>query len=266
MVEQNCWVQQDDPSPFLYHGNGDTGVLLLHGFGGTPREMSRVGRYLHARNTTVYAPLLPGHGTSLAEINKCTWHDWTAATQTAFLQLKETCNNVFIAGFSMGSFLALWQAIQTKQNVHLSGLILYSPALMVADWRIVLTPVMRFFIKSISKKGTSDLRDSTANVLLGGYDRYPVGAAAEIYKLQRYVRSHLQHITAPTCVIYSVLDQSIHPRSGQYTVQQLSRVVPVEAMVLYGSGHAIVVDQEWEQVAEQTYKFIRHEMINNTPS
>lgn len=247
---------QENPSPFVYNGSGDIGVLLLHGFGGTPREMEPLGKYLHEREITVHAPLLPGHGSSMADMNRHSWYDWTAATSQAFKALQKSCNSVFVAGFSMGALLALWLAINTAE---IGGLILYSPALKAADWRITLTPFLRHFIKSIPKTGKSDLTNPTAEHLLGGFPRYPVCAAAELYKLQRFVVPRMHRISTPACVVYSVFDQSIHPRSGVETVQKLSKVVPVETMVIYGSGHAVVVDAEWEDVARQTYKFIQNQ-------
>ena len=254
MPKENYWVHQEDPSPFHLAGNGDVGVLLLHGFAGTPREMSPLGQFLNQRGITVHAPLLPGHGTTVADMNLCTWHDWTLATQQAFGLLKQMCDRVFVAGFSMGSLLATWLAIQ---GVPIAGLVLYSPAIKVADWRIVLTPLLKHFAKSITKSKESDLKDPNAEQLLGGFERYPVPAAAELYKLQRYVRANQHKISSPACVIYSVHDRSIHPRSGQTTVKELSKVIPVETMVLYDSGHAVVVDKEWEKVAEETLLFIQ---------
>ena len=55
-----------DPSPFLLEG-GRVGVLLIHGFTGSPPEMRLIGEYLHQRGFTVAAPLLPGHGTVIVE-------------------------------------------------------------------------------------------------------------------------------------------------------------------------------------------------------
>ncbi|TFG69725.1 MAG: alpha/beta fold hydrolase, partial [Anaerolineales bacterium] len=252
--DENCLVLQEDPTPFHFRGNGEIGVLLLHGFGGTPREMEPLGKYLHERGQTVYAPLMPGHGASVANINTYTWHAWTAATSQAFQVLQESCDTVFVAGFSMGSLLALWLAINTKDC---AGLILYSPALKVADWRINLTPLLRHFVASIPKSERSDLSDPAAERFLGGFPRSPVRAAAELNHLRRYVSRHIHRISTPACVVYSVLDKSIHPDSGQLTVRTLSRFVPVESLVLYGSGHAVVVDAEWETVARQSYKFIQ---------
>lgn len=254
MTREVIRVQQEDPSPFYLTGSNSTGVLLLHGFSGTPREMSRLGEYLHARGYSVYAPLLPGHGSTIEAINKQRWHDWTAASMSAFDKLAQTCEHVFIGGFSMGSLLAMWLA---AQHINSDGIVLYSPALKIADWRIVFTPIARYFVKTIAVTRASDLQDPSAESLLGGYSQYPVPAAAELYKLLRRVRKNLHRITMPACVIYAVHDQSIHPRSGPVTSQRLSRYVPVETVVLNASGHGIIVDKEWEKVAEHTLSFIQ---------
>ena len=84
MDDKQIRVKQEDPSPFYIKGGGDTGILLLHGFSGTPREMSRLGGYLQQRGLTVSAPLLPGHGSTLDEMNQYKWQDWAAATFQAY--------------------------------------------------------------------------------------------------------------------------------------------------------------------------------------
>ena len=52
-----------DPSEFVLTA-GPIGVLLIHGFPGSPVEMRLIGEYLNEREMTVLAPLLPGHGTT----------------------------------------------------------------------------------------------------------------------------------------------------------------------------------------------------------
>ena len=58
-----------DPSPFILEG-GTVGVLLIHGFTGSPTEMRLVGEYLNQHKITVSAPCLPGHGTTLDDLNQ----------------------------------------------------------------------------------------------------------------------------------------------------------------------------------------------------
>ena len=76
-----------DPTPFFLEG-GPSGALLIHGFTGSPPEMRLVGQYLHERGLTVSAPLLPGHGTSADDLNRCRWSDWTGRAQAALAELR----------------------------------------------------------------------------------------------------------------------------------------------------------------------------------
>ncbi len=243
---------QVDPRPFFLEG-GTSGTLLLHGFSGTPREMRPLGDYLHTRGLTIDAPLLPGHGETLAEMNRTKWQAWTGAVESAYARLKTRCEQCIIAGFSMGSLLALWLAENTNE---LAGIVLYSPALKIANWRLHLTPLLRHFMKSLQVTEESDLHNPEAESWLGGFARYSIPASAELLALQRYVRRNLSRVQTPALVVYSTGDRSIHPQSGPETVRMLSRQVPVESLVLHDSGHAVVVDQKWETVAETTFRFV----------
>ncbi len=251
--EADLKVLQADPSPFFLQG-GSVGVLLLHGFTGTPREMWPLGAYLHERGLTVSAPLLPGHGATIAEINRANWRDWVAGVETAYVTLKQKSTQWFIAGFSMGSLLTLWMA---AHHDDMAGIVLYAPALRIADWRLNLTPLLRPFVHTYRQSGESDLHDPQAAQWMGGFERYPIGAAAELWHLHRHVLRDLSHVRTPALVVYAEGDRSIHPTSGPETVRRLSQQTSVEALVLRDSGHAVVADKEWETVAEATYRFVQ---------
>lgn len=251
--EADFKVLQDDPAPFFL-GAGPVGVLLVHGFTGTPKEMWPLGAYLHERGLTVSAPLLHGHGATLAEINHVNWRDWVASVESAYVCLKQKTKQWFIAGFSMGSLLTLWMA---ARHNDITGIVLYAPALWVADWRLSLTPLLRPFVRSYRQTNVSDLHDPEAAQWMGGFGRYPVGAAAELWHLRRHVLRDVSRVRTPALVIYSEGDCSIHPLSGPETVRRLSQQTTVEAIVLRDSGHAVVADQEWEIVAEATYRFVQ---------
>ncbi len=246
-------VLQADPSPFFLQA-GPVGVLLLHGFSGTPREMWPLGAYLHERGITVTVPLLPGHGGTLTEINRVNWRDWVAGVEAAYANLKQKTTRWFIAGFSMGSLLTLWMA---AHHDDITGIALYAPALRIADWRLILTPLLRPFVRSYRRTGESDLHDPEAAQWMGGFGRYPVGAAAELWQLRCRVLHNMSRVRTPALVIYSEGDRSIHPNSGPETARRLSQQTSVETLVLRDSGHAVIADREWETVAEATYRFVQ---------
>ena len=61
--------------PVFREGN-KTGVLLLHGFTGSPYEMKELGAHLEEKGYTVSIPLLKGHGTTPGDLIGCNWYDW----------------------------------------------------------------------------------------------------------------------------------------------------------------------------------------------
>src|ERR1035437_5524360 len=81
----------------------DRGILLLHGFAGTPPEMRPLAEELGRRGFTVYAPLLAGHGTSPEELEKTGHRDWIRSANEALDQLHTRCRLLGVAGQSMVS-------------------------------------------------------------------------------------------------------------------------------------------------------------------
>jgi len=241
-----------DPSAFLLEG-GPVGVLLIHGFTGSPPEMRLVGDYLHQRGYTVSGPLLPGHGTTMDDMNRHKWTEWTECVEDALIDLRTRCETVFVAGLSMGSVLTLYLAAHYPR---LSGAILYAPATWVANRLIYLAPVMKYLIRQRPKSDDSDLTDPEADLRLWSYEEYPVFAAHEFLKLTRYVRRALPKIACPLLVIHSTLDTAIHPDSARRTYERAGSA-DKELVTLHNSGHCITVDSEWESVAEKTYEFIQ---------
>jgi carboxylesterase len=74
--------------PFAVDGDGPagrTGVLVSHGFTGTPQSMRPWAEHLAAQGYSVRLPLLPGHGTTWQEMNRTTWNDWYAEVRAGYL-------------------------------------------------------------------------------------------------------------------------------------------------------------------------------------
>lgn len=241
-----------EPSPFLLKA-GPVGVLLIHGFTGSPPEMRLIGEYLHERGLTVSGPLLSGHGTAIEEMNRCRWTDWTGHVEQALADLQTQCDTVFVGGLSMGALLTLHLA---AYHPDLPGIVLYSPATIVADRRIYLTPLLKHVVRVLPGSEETDLTDPQAESRIWHYPDNPIPAAHELLKLIRHVRRLLPSITCPALLIYSTRDQVIHPQSGRYTYDRLGSP-DKELIVLHNSGHCLTVDSEWERVAEETYRFIQ---------
>jgi carboxylesterase len=212
-----------------------------------------VGGYLHQRGYTIAGPLLPGHGTSVDDMNRCKWTDWTSYVEKSLADLQARCETVFVGGLSMGSVLTLYLAVQ---HPELDGIITCSPAVWPANRLIYLTPVFKYIISKRPKSEESDLTDPEADLRLWSYEEDPIFAAHELLKLIRRVRRLLPQVTCPLLVIHSTLDQDIHPKSALFTYERVGSA-DKELVTLRNSGHCITVDSEWKFVAEKTYEFIQ---------
>jgi carboxylesterase len=241
-----------DPSPFFLDG-GPVGVLLIHGYTGSPPEMRLVGDYLNERGLTVSAPLLPGHGTTAEDLNRCHWSDWTDSALSALLDLRLKCQTVFVGGLSMGSLVAIYLAAHESMP---AGTILYACPVLLRDRLIYAAPVLKYLVPTFGKSGKSHLVDPAAELRLWHYPEYPVFGAHELLKLVRRARRLLPRVTCPLLVIQTALDHHVHPRSGGYIMDRVASA-DKELLTLHNSSHVLTVDAEWENVAQKTYQFIQ---------
>src|SRR4051794_38223860 len=92
---------------FEYSGRPDVGVLLVHGFTGSPFEMRPVGKALAASGIGSIGVLLRGHGTHPDDMIDFRYPDWIADVEAGLERLLERHDRAVIVGLSMGGTLTL---------------------------------------------------------------------------------------------------------------------------------------------------------------
>ena len=110
--------------PFSAAG-GPHGALVVHGFSGTPQAMRGLAEAFAAAGFAVELPRLPGHGTTVDDLETTKFADWSAAVASAYDELASRCDRVVVAGLSMGATLATWLAVQRPD---VAGLIVINGA------------------------------------------------------------------------------------------------------------------------------------------
>jgi carboxylesterase len=246
--------------PFELAGT-DKAVLLLHGLTGTPSEMRFLGEYLNRAGYHVRAPLLPGHGTDIKELNKTTWRDWFGRAEIDFLTLSAHFEKVFIAGMSMGGLVCLW-LMANKFGRICGGAALATP-MIFSDWKV------RCLLPAADITGLKylvpDLPKTVPDVSLPGgrthvcYDRDSVVAAASMIRFTRKVRHGLPRIDAPLLIMQSVNDTVVDPKSADIIYGEVSSSVKQRVM-LEQSYHTITVDVEKELVAKTVLDFFERQL------
>lgn len=231
-------------------GTGPIGVLLCHGFTGSPKGLRPWAEHLQAAGFRVVVPRLPGHGTSWQEMNLTRWPDWYGEVAEAFTALEKDCGQVFVAGLSMGGALALRLGEEFGERV--SGLILINPAINLIDPRMRVLPVLRFvgslsgIANDIAKPGQDE----------GAYDRTPLHALYSQTFLWAAVRTDLAAIVQPLLVYRSLNDHVVDPSSVQLITAGIQSTDQT-FVELTRSYHVATLDYEAEEIFDGTVAFIR---------
>ena len=239
-----------DPSAFYLEGSA-TGVLLIHGFTGAPTEMRLVGDYFNARGLTISAPLLPGHGTTPADLNNYRWKDWFDHVKLALSELQNNCETVFVAGLSMGALLT-FNLAATQPDIQ--GIITYAAAIEVNDRRRHLPSFFGRIIRQ-APKTQEYWADPSAESLCWAYDTFPSMAASDFLKQVPRIKAQLTQVTCPFLAIYSTADSSVNAAGVRAAYENVSSA-DKELFEIQDSGHVITLDRSWERAAEESLRFM----------
>ena len=172
---------------------------------------------------------------------------FTAAEQ-AFAELSGKCEQVFVAGISMGACLAF--RLAETQGAKVSGLVVVNPSLAPDTRLFLVAPVIKHVIRSLP--GIADdikKPDETE----GGYRRVPVKAAATMPAMWKITTPHLHEVTQPVLVYRSTVDHVVGPAS----MKVLSAALPdAEIRSLPDSYHVATLDNDAQAIFDGTLAFI----------
>jgi len=241
--------------PFAFPGgdgpDGRTGVLLVHGFTGTPMSMRPWGEHLAAEGFAVRCPLLPGHGTHWQDCNGSTRDQWTTAVEDAFDALAAECDRVFVAGLSMGGTLATRLAEVRPDDV--AGLVLVNPALLTQRLDAKLLPLIARLTGSwapiasdIKKPGITEL----------AYPKLPTRAMMQLRQLWAATRADLGRVTAPVIVFHSVEDHVVEPVNSTILLAGVGSTDTTEVL-LEDSYHVATLDNDAPTIFAGSVDWIR---------
>ena len=252
-------------------GRGQTGILLIHSVGGTPRELKTVATGLANRGYTVSCCQLAGHGGSEEELLASRWTDWFASAEQALTELEKHCNVVVVGGLSGGSILALRLAALNPTRIH--GLCLFAPTLRYDGWAIpwysflLMLGVRAPFLKRMrftdpAPYGIKDeaTRAMVADTLLAdksieaGSHSTSLGMLQESHWLVRDVVRRLASIKAPAIIIHPREDDISDLSNTIFLQRRLGGLV--EAWVLDDSYHLITIDRQRDVVMNRTADFV----------
>jgi len=239
-------INHQNAQPFFLEG-GDHAVLMTHGFTGTPAHMRPLGEKLHQAGFTVQGLLLPGHGTSIADMAKSTWQQWLDAELEAVYRLQEKYRYVSVCGLSMGGVLSLIAAQQKNVTCCIpisAPMKVKFPLISLAKPASYLIPQMKWGPGSAVK---SQRLMEEYNI---GYAGYPTAKAHDLNILMKQARKNLYAVDCPVLVVQSHDDLTISADSADIILRGI-RHGEKDALWLRGVPHVCTISKEMETIAER---------------
>jgi carboxylesterase len=235
--------------PFASDG-GPVGVLLSHGFTGSPASMTPWGQDLAARGHTVRVPRLPGHGTTWQQMNRTTWQDWYGALEVELDQLRQRCERVVVGGLSMGGCLALRLAEQRPHDID--AVVVVNPAIASRDPRLRAVPLLKWVVPSLDAIG-GDIKKE--GVQEHAYDRTPLKALHSMMRMWDDVRANLAAVRAPVLFFRSADDHVVDDSTIQLVREGLRPGLGT-FVTLEDSYHVATLDHDAPFIFERSAAFI----------
>ena len=224
-------------------GTAPRAVLLLHGFNDTAQSMAYLGTQLHKRGWTVRAPLLPGHGTSLAAMASESRADrWRAAVLAEYDALRSNYDNVMVVGQSMGGALALLLATERPE---IPAIVLLAPFIgMPRDlqWKVIGAKIARVvmpYLRSVG--GETSIHDPAARAESLGPGGVTARTLTELRVVAQAAQAALPRVSVPTLYLQSREDNRISAHDAEADFAALGSAEKRLAW-LTGCGHIISAD------------------------
>ncbi len=235
--------------PWSADGSNGNGVLVIHGFTGNPHSLRGLAAAFSTAGYAVELPLLPGHGTSVADLATTSWHDWSAAVEAVYQSLAARSERVVVAGLSMGGALTCWLA---TRHPDIAGIVCINPAVQPSADMVAFVEQMVAAGEEMLPAIASDIADPDV-VELAAYDATPVKPLLSMFDAAEAFGPDLAKIACPVLLMTSPQDHVVPPTDSDHLAASVSG--PVERVTLERSYHVATLDHDRDLIEARAVAF-----------
>lgn len=240
----------DDFSASGHGPNKKIGILLLHGFTGSPASMRPWAHFLNEKGFTVRVPRMPGHGTRWQDLNRVKWQEWPAKSQAELDALLAECEYVFVFGLSMGGGHTLY--LTSMNNDRIAGIVLVNPMIHIPEFAIKFVDIIKHLVAKRPSVG-DDIKKP--GVTEWGYDALPTKGVAQLHRFLKLTRSRLGHVTVPLLLFHSIEDHVLKVSNTEIILDEIGSADKTR-VELANSYHVATLDYDAQTIFENSLLFM----------
>lgn len=239
--------------------NKKIGILMLHGFTACPEQFDELADFFSEKGFEVSVPLIAGHGKKSEDLRKSTSEDWKNSAKTAYMELKQKVDKVFIIGNSFGANLALWLA--REFNNEPAGVITLGAPIWLKYHNYIVFRLNTYgLFRKYYKKPRRVYKNFWAFVksLFAPKDK-ELPFAPTLCKEEREIiptrslryflnfikndtKPNLSKVTTPIFVTHSLADTVAQPKSAEFIYNNIGSVT--KKLFWFDSNHHVILKDE----------------------
>ena len=233
--------------------NADIAVLFIHGIVGTPNHFKAFLPKV-PESMSVYNMLLDGHGKGVRDFSKTSMEAWEGQVSGVVKQLAQHHREIYIVGHSMGTLLAIGQALREPKITKLF--------LLAVPLRIALKPAMFFNTTKVylGKIRPDDRQALAARDAYGiGEDKNPfhylgwIPRYLELFRKARQIRGLVSALEIPCFVYQSEKDELVSLQSLSYMEKRPN----IQIRHLPNSGHYYYTEEDFALLLDDFETFLQ---------
>ena len=230
----------------------ETAVLFIHGIAGTPNHFKDF-LPLVPKEFSVYNLLLDGHGGKTEDFSKTSMKKWENQVDFTVSDLLKTHEKIIIVAHSLGTLLAIEQAVKEKRIEKLFLLavpikLFVKPVALFSAFRIYLGNVPESNEKLVAMKNCCGI-ELSKNLLkyLGWIPRF-----LELFGKIGETRKIIGNLKTDCMIFQSLGDELVSKKSIKYLEEKTSASINV----LEKSGHYYYEKNDFDYLLGELRKFI----------
>ena len=230
----------------------ETAVLFIHGIAGTPNHFKDF-LPLVPKEFSVYNLLLDGHGGKTEDFSKTSMKKWENQVDFTVSDLLKTHEKIIIVAHSLGTLLAIEQAVKERRIEKLFLLavpikLFVKPIALFSAFRIYLGNVPESNEKLVAMKNCCGI-ELSKNLLkyLGWIPRF-----LELFGKIGETRKIIGNLKTDCMIFQSFGDELVSKKSIKYLEEKTSASINV----LEKSGHYYYEKNDFDYLLGELRKFI----------
>jgi len=227
-------------------------VLFVHGIVGTPNHFKAFVP-LVPENISVYNILLDGHGKGVKDFSKTSMEKWKKQVSLAVEELAQEHDSIYVVGHSLGSLLAIEQAVMCSK---INKLFLLAVPLKVSLKPKLFANLLKVYL------GKMDPQNEELMAAMECYgianEKNPVRYIPwiprylELFSQIRYIRGVINTLDTPTVAYQSCRDEMVS-RKSKMMLEKNPKICVIE---LKNSGHYYYEKSDYAFLKNEFVKFI----------